>query len=336
MKEEPVARAYVATGKGEPARLLDIDEQEFFENTGGDESVDIDVLFSSVNYKDGLALTGRPGVLREWPLVPGIDIVGQVTSSRSPRFSAGELVVLNGDGIGEHRHGGFATKARVRPDALLHLPSELSPARAAAVGTAGFTAMIAVLALQDAGVAPDSGEVLVTGAAGGVGSIAISLLAGRGYTVVASSGRVDEQGDYLRALGASRVIDRAPLGEPGKPMQSQTWAGAIDSVGSTTLANVLAQTNYGGTVVACGLAAGPDLPATVLPFILRSVTLAGANSVEAPLALRERAWADLARSLDVEALDSMTTTIGLDGVYDTAMRILEGRVRGRTVVDLAL
>ncbi|QJU55525.1 MDR family oxidoreductase [Herbiconiux sp. KACC 21604] len=331
-----MARAMVATEKGEAARLLEIDEEEFFEGSGGDEAVDLDVLFSSVNFKDGLALTGRPGVLREWPLVPGIDIVGRVTESRSSRFAAGDLVVLNGDGIGENRHGGFATKARVRPDALLHLPEAISPERAAAIGTAGFTSMLAVLALQDAGVEPDDGEVLVTGAAGGVGSVAILLLAGRGYSVVASSGRVEEQGDYLRSLGAARVVDRAALGEPGKPLQSQQWAGAVDSVGSHTLANVLAQTNYGGTVVACGLAAGGDLPTTVMPFILRSVTLTGANSVEAPLALRERAWTDLANELDLALLDSMTTTIGLDAVSETAERILAGRVRGRTVVDVAL
>jgi acrylyl-CoA reductase (NADPH) len=330
-----MARAIVVTDKGERARLLAIDEEEFFENTGGEHPVDLEVLYSSLNYKDGLAVLGRPGVVREWPLVPGIDIVGRVTASASPRFEPGDLVVLNGDGIGESRHGGFATAARVRPDALVQLPSGISPERAAAIGTAGFTAMLAVLALQDAGVLPDSGEVLVTGAAGGVGSVAIALLAGRGYQVVASSGRVDEQGDYLRGLGASRVIDRATLGEPGRPLQSQVWAGAVDSVGSHTLANILAQTNYGGTVVACGLAQGPDLPATVMPFILRSVTLTGANSVEAPLPLRERAWTDLAAELDLAALDGMTTTIGLDEVLPAAERILAGQVRGRTVVDLS-
>jgi acrylyl-CoA reductase (NADPH) len=273
--------------------------------------------------------------VREWPLIPGIDIVGRVTASASPRFEPGELVVLNGDGIGESRHGGFATKARVRPDALLQLPKGISPAQAAAIGTAGFTAMLAVLALQDAGVTPESGEVLVTGAAGGVGSVAIAVLAGRGYSVVASTGRVEEQGDYLRGLGAARVIDRGPLGEPGRPLQSQTWAGAVDSVGSHTLANILAQTNYGGTVVACGLAQGGDLPTTVMPFILRAVTLTGANSVEAPLALRERAWTDLADELDLDALDGMTDTIGLDGVLPAAERILAGQLRGRTVVDLS-
>lgn len=332
-----MARAFVVTEKGAAARLLDIDETEFFEGTGGDDAVDLDVLFSSINYKDGLALTGKPGVVREWPLIPGIDIVGRVraTGTGGGRYAEGDLVVLNGDGIGESRHGGLSTRARVRPDALVRLPETISPERAAAIGTAGFTAMIAVLALDDAGVRPDDGEVLVTGAAGGVGSVAIALLAGRGFPVVASTGRATEQGDYLRGLGAARVVDRAALGEPGRPLQSQSWAGAIDSVGSHTLANVLAQTNYGGTVVACGLAQGGDLPTSVMPFILRSVTLTGANSVEAPRELRERAWAALADELDRELLDGLTTTIGFDQVLDTASSILEGRVRGRTVVDPA-
>ena len=332
-----MARAFVVTEKGAAARLLDIDEAEFFEGTGGDDAVDLDVLFSSINYKDGLALTGKPGVVREWPLIPGIDIVGRVraTGTGGGRYAEGDLVVLNGDGIGESRHGGLSTRARVRPDALVRLPETISPERAAAIGTAGFTAMIAVLALDDAGVRPDDGEVLVTGAAGGVGSVAIALLAGRGFPVVASTGRATEQGDYLRGLGAARVVDRAALGEPGRPLQSQSWAGAIDSVGSHTLANVLAQTNYGGTVVACGLAQGGDLPTSVMPFILRSVTLTGANSVEAPRELRERAWAALADELDRELLDGLTTTIGFDQVLDTASSILEGRVRGRTVVDPA-
>lgn len=331
-----MADALVVTEKGSAAQLIEIDEQEFFDGTGGDEAVDLDVLFSGINYKDGLALLGRPGVVREWPLVAGIDVVGRVSASRSSRFAEGDLVVLNGDGIGESRHGGLATRARVRPDALIALPDGISPQRAAAIGTAGFTAMLAVLALEDAGVTPDAGEVLVTGAAGGVGSLAISMLASRGYTVVASSGRVQEQGAYLTGLGASDVVDRATLGEPGKPLQGQRWAGAIDSVGSHTLANVLAQTTYGGTVVACGLAQGGDLPTTVMPFILRSVTLTGANSVEAPLALRERAWAALAADLDLDALDSMTETVPLTGALEVAELILDGQVRGRTVVDPAL
>jgi acrylyl-CoA reductase (NADPH) len=328
-----MSRAIVVTDTGANGKLLEIDEEEFFEGTGGPEPVDLDVLYSSINYKDGLALCGRPGVVREWPLVPGIDIVGRVTASRSARFEPGDLVVLNGDGIGERFHGGLAQKARVRPDALIQLPNGISPERAAAVGTAGFTAMIAVLALEDAGVTPESGEVLVTGAAGGVGSIALLLLAGRGYSVVASTGRAEVEADYLTKLGASRIVDRAALAQPGRPLQSQQWAGAIDSVGSDTLANLLAQTNYGGTVVACGLAGGPDLTTSVLPFILRGVTLAGANSVEAPMALRTRAWADLAAELDLGKLDEMTTIISLDDSFATAERILRGQVRGRMVVD---
>nr|NLD41147.1 oxidoreductase [Actinomycetales bacterium] len=321
-------RALIVPNKGEPAELREVNEDELL--TG---EVELDVTHSSLNYKDGLAVTGR-GIVQAYPLVAGIDIVGTVTASASERFAPGDVVVLNGDRVGESLHGGFATRARVRPDALVHVPEKLGAARAAAIGTAGFTAMIAVLALEDQGVTPQDGEVLVTGAAGGVGSIALSLLAGRGFTVVASSGRKGTQGDYLAQLGASEVIDRAELGEPGKPLQSQRWAGAIDSVGSHTLANVLAQTKYGGAVAACGMVQGIGLPASVLPFILRSVTLTGANSVDAPLELRERAWAALAEELDLDVLYGMSETIGLDEVLPTAERILAGEVRGRTVVDV--
>ncbi|KAB1660398.1 oxidoreductase [Pseudoclavibacter chungangensis] len=322
-------RAVLIESKGDAARIVDVDEAELL-----DGDVELDVLASSLNYKDGLALAGR-GIVRSWPMIPGIDIVGRVTASRSDAWKPGDVVVLNGDGAGETRLGGFATRARVRPDALVALPEGLTPGQAAAVGTAGFTAMIGVLALEDAGVEP-GGEVLVTGAAGGVGSIAISLLAGRGYRVVASTGRADSEREYLQGLGAAEVIDRAALGdELGGPLQRQRWAGAIDSVGSTTLANVLAQTVYGGTVVACGLAQGADLPTTVMPFILRGVTLTGANSVDAPRALRERAWAAIAAELDRDVLDSLTTTIGLEDTPAKAVEILEGRVRGRTVVDLS-
>lgn len=322
-------RAVVIGAKGEPARLAEVDERELLAG-----EVELDVLFSSYNYKDGLAVSGSPGILREWPLIPGIDVVGRVTGSASSEWRAGDVVILNGDGLGESRHGGFATRARVRPDALVRLPDGISPARAAALGTAGFTAMIAVLKLEDAGIAPEDGTILVTGAAGGVGSVAIALLAGRGYRVAASSGRLAEQGDYLARLGATETVDRTELsGETGRPLQRTRWAGAIDSVGSTTLANLLAQTAYGGLVVACGLAQGADLPATVLPFILRDVTLAGANSVDAPRALRERAWAALAAESDLALLDDMTTTIGLGETIPYAQRILAGQVRGRTVVD---
>ena len=299
-----------------------------------DGEVALDVEFSSLNYKDGMALAGK-GIARTHPLIPGIDLVGTVTESADERFSSGDAVVLNGDGIGESRHGGFATRARVRPDALVHLPSALSTRRAAAIGTAGFTAMLAVLRLEDAGLAPGDGDVLVTGASGGAGSIAVALLAGRGHRVIASTGRGQEHGEYLRSLGAAEILDRRELSEePGRPLQSQRFTAAIDGVGSTTLANVLAQTAWGGTVAAYGLAQGPDLPTTVLPFILRGVTLAGINSVECPTPLRERAWAALAAELDPALLDSMTTSVGLAEALPAAERILAGEVRGRTVVEV--
>jgi len=321
-------RAIVIEAKGEAAQVVDVDEQTLL-----DGAVQIDVLFSSFNYKDGLAIAAS-GVARSWPLVPGIDVVGRVTASADAGWSPGDLVVLNGDGLGEFRHGGFATRARVRSEALIRVPSGITPSQAAAIGTAGFTAMIGVLKLADAGVTPDSGTVLVTGAAGGVGSVATSLLAGRGYRVTASTGRIAEQGDYLRSLGAGDLIDRSELGGAGKPLQQQRWAGAIDSVGSATLANILAQTSYGGTVVSCGLAQGADLPTTVMPFILRDVTLTGANSVDAPRELRQRAWDALADELDLDQLDAMTTTIALADTITLAPRILRGQVRGRTVVDV--
>ncbi len=323
-------RAIVVEEQGAEPRVV----EELEEGGLLDGPVELDVLYSSYNYKDGLALAGR-GIVRSWPLVPGIDLVGRVTASHAEGWAEGDQAVLNGDGLGEYRHCGFATRARVRPDALVRLPETISPLHAAAIGTAGFTAMLSVLALEDAGVAPDAGEILVTGAAGGVGSVAISLLAGRGYRVVASTGRAEEQGEYLAGLGAARLIDRRELSdEVGKPLQEQRWAGAIDSVGSTTLANVLAQTAYGGAVAACGLAQGADLPVTVLPFILRGVTLTGANSVDAPRALRQRAWDALASEIDRELLDGMTETIGLGDALAYADEILAGLVRGRTVVDV--
>lgn len=325
-----IMRAVLIESEGAPARLTDVDEGIL------DGAIELDVLASSYNFKDGLAVSGRGRIARTFPLVAGIDVVGRVTASSDAAWAPGDVVVLNGDGLGESRHGGFAQRARVRPDALVRIPPAISAERAAAIGTAGFTAMLAVLALEDAGVAPGSGDVLVTGAAGGVGSVAIALLAGRGHRVVASTGRAEEEGDYLRGLGAAELLDRRELSEEvGKPLQGQRWAGAVDSVGSTTLANVLAQTTWGGTVVACGLAQGADLPTTVLPFILRAVTLAGANSVEAPRPLRQRAWDALAAELDLDALDGMTTTIGLSETIGYADRILGGAVRGRTVVLLA-
>ncbi|QGF22813.1 MDR family oxidoreductase [Raineyella fluvialis] len=323
-------RAVIVEAKGTPGRLTEVDEATVL-----DGPVELDVLYSSYNFKDGLAVAGTGGIVRNWPLIPGIDIVGRVTRSAVPEWSDGDLVVLNGDGIGERLNGGFATRARVRPDALVRLPEGMSPEHAAAIGTAGFTAMIGVLKLVDAGVGPDDGQVLVTGAAGGVGSIAIALLAARGYHVTASSGRIAAEGDYLTRLGADDLLDRHELSdEAGKPLQKGRWAAAYDTVGSTTLANVLAQTRYGGTVVCCGMAQGIDLPTTVMPFILRDVTLTGANSVEAPLSLRQRAWDALATDLATDLLDGMTTTIGLADTLPYAQQILTGKVRGRTVVDV--
>ena len=327
------------------ARLHDCDDDVLMPG-----AVTIGVEYSGINYKDGLAIAGKPGIVGTSPLIPGIDLVGTVEHSDDPRFTAGDRVVLNGDGIGETHHGGLAERARVRGDSLVLVPDAITSKRAAAIGTAGFTAMLAVLALDRLGVKPDAAslgadrsadggtdtgtDILVTGSAGGVGSVAIALLAGRGYRVTASSGRAASEGDYLRRLGASEVIDRAEFEQAGRPLQRHRWAGAVDSVGGVTLANVLAQVNYGGAVASCGLAGGADLPSTVLPFILRAVTLTGINSVDAPLPLREQAWRALADELDGAMLDELTTTIPLSSAIDAADDILAGRVRGRTVVDV--
>ena len=298
------------------------------------DEVTIDVEYSALNYKDGLALAGKPGVVRTSPLIPGIDLVGRVRTSADPRFTARDLVVLNGDGIGETRNGGLSERASVRAEALVRIPDAFTPRQAAAIGTAGFTAMLAVLALEHGGVVPGSGDVLVTGAAGGVGSVAIAVLARLGYSVTASTGRAETEGDYLRELGASAIVNRADFAEAGRPLQRARWAGAIDSVGGVTLANVLAQTSYAGVVASCGLAGSADLPSTVMPFILRGVTLAGINSVEAPRPLREEAWQRLATDLDEHLLEAMTETISLADALGAADRILAGQARGRTVVDV--
>ncbi|GAA1137752.1 MDR family oxidoreductase [Nesterenkonia lutea] len=316
------------------AELADLDD-DFLAGSGGDSPVDIDVLYSGINYKDGLALAGKPGVARTSPLVPGIDLVGEVRTSADARFSPGDAVVLTGGGIGESAHGGLAQRARVSAEYLVKLPEGLTPGRAAAIGTAGFTAMLSVLALERGGVQTDAGRVVVTGSAGGVGSVAIAVLAKLGFEVTAVTGRADTQGDYLHRLGATELLDRQEFAETGAPLQKRRWAGGVDSVGSATLANVLAQTDDGGTVTSCGLAQGHDLPTTVMPFILRGVTLAGINSVTAPRALREEAWARLAGDLPVELLDEMTQEIALGEVFAQAEKILAGQVRGRTVVNLA-
>lgn len=290
----------------------------------------VEVDYSSLNYKDGLALTGRPGIIRAPNLIPGIDLVGTVTASESPDWAVGDRVLVNGCGIGETHHGGLAERARLDAGWLVPVPAAMTQSQAAAVGTAGFTAMLAVLALERAGA---TGDVLVTGAAGGVGSIAIALLAKLGNRVTAVTGRPSEH-DYLRSLGAVEILDRAELSDPGKPLQKQRWTGAVDSVGGDILANVLAQLRYGGTVAACGNAASNSSTVSMMPFILRSVTLTGINSVETPRPLRLQAWERLASDLDLGLLDSLTMTIGLGEAVAVAERILAGEVRGRTVVDV--
>jgi acrylyl-CoA reductase (NADPH) len=314
--------------KGSPARLTELDDGQL-----PDGDVTIRVTHSTLNYKDALAVTGRSPVVRAFPMVPGIDLAGTVEASRSAEFTKGDVVTLNGWGLGETRWGGLAERARVGAEALVKVPPPFDARQAAAIGTAGFTAMLSVLALERHGVTPDRGEVLVTGAAGGVGSVAIALLARRGHAVVASTGRPSEAA-YLTGLGAARVIDRAELGAPGKPLQAERWAGVVDAVGSHTLANACAQTRQGGTVTACGLAGGMDFPATVAPFILRGVTLCGIDSVHAPRPLRLEAWARLATDLDPGRLAEMTREIGLAEALAAAPALLAGQVRGRLVVDV--
>jgi len=295
--------------------------------------VAIDVAYSTLNYKDGLAITGKGPVVREWPMVPGIDLCGTVTSSDHAGVKAGEKVIVNGWGLGEVRWGGLAQKARVSGDMVVKLPAAFTPQQAMSIGTAGYTAMLCVLALERHGVTPDKGDILVTGANGGVGSFAIALLARRGYRVVASTGRMNEA-EPLRALGAADVIDRATLAEAGKPLQKERWAGAVDTVGSHTLANICASMRYGGTVAACGLAQGMDFPSTVAPFILRGVTLAGIDSVYAPLALRQQAWDCLAREVDASVIGSIAAEIPLAEAIPQAAVLLAGQVRGRLLVNV--
>lgn len=316
------------TEAGLNAKLAELDDSALPE---GDVTVRVD--YSTVNYKDGLAITGKSPVVRKFPMVPGIDFAGTVEASSHRDWKAGDKVVLNGWGVGENHWGGLAQKARVRGDWLVPLPAGLTTRQAMAIGTAGYTAMLCVLALERHGVTPPQGEILVTGASGGVGSVAIALLAGRGYTVVASTGRLDET-SYLKSLGAADVVDRAQFATPGKPLGKERWAGAIDSVGSHTLANVCATTRYRGVVAACGLAQGMDFPATVAPFILRGVTLVGVDSVMAPKAERLQVWSRLASDLDPARLEAMIHETGLTGAIAAATDILAGRVRGRIVVNV--
>ena len=314
--------------RGTTAALTQFDDSELME---GDVTVRVE--WSTLNYKDGLAVTGKAPVVRRFPMIAGIDFAGTVEQSSHPEWKAGDKVVSTGWGLGETHLGAYAEKARVKGDWLVRLPDGLSAREAMAIGTAGFTAMLAVLALEKQGVSPKSGPVVVTGAAGGVGSVATAVLAKLGYHVIASTGRMSEA-PYLKSLGASEVIDRSELSGPAKPLAKERWAGGVDSVGSTTLANLLSMTKYGGAIAACGLAAGMDLPSSVAPFILRGVCLLGIDSVMCPLPPRKAAWARLARDLDKSKLSEITHEIPLDQVIASGAKILGGEVRGRIVVKI--
>jgi acrylyl-CoA reductase (NADPH) len=316
------------TSSGTEARLASLEEAQL-----PPAEVDVRVEYSTLNYKDALAITGKGPVVRKFPMVAGIDLAGTVEASRSPDWKPGDRVVLNGNGAGELHFGGLAQRARVPGAWLVPLPPAFTTRQAAAIGTAGFTAMLCVLALEKHGLKPGDGEVLVTGAGGGVGGVAVALLSRLGHRVVASTGRLAEKA-YLESLGASEVMDRAALSAPGKPLGKERWAGVVDSVGSHTLANACAQTRYRGAVAACGLAGGMDFPASVAPFILRAVTLYGIDSVMAPAPLRREAWSRLARDLAPEKLESMVRTIPLGDSLQAAADLLAGKVRGRLVVDV--
>jgi len=299
-----------------------------------DGEVIVDVEYSTLNYKDGLILKGLGRLVRKYPHVPGVDFAGRVSVSTSPEYKPGEAVILTGWRVGEVQWGGFAEKARVKASQLVRLPQSLTTKRAMAVGTAGFAAMLAVMALEEHGLKPDAGEVLVTGAAGGVGSIATAVLAKLGHSVIASTGRAETH-DYLKSLGARGIIDRAVLAQaPSRPLDTERWAGAVDAVGSTTLATVLTQLKYHASVAACGLAGGNDLPTTVIPFLLRGVNLLGIDSVMCPKPRREAAWARVVRDLPMDKLDAMTTVVPLGELPDVAEKILKGATRGRVVVDV--
>jgi len=310
------------------AEVREIDEDFLSE---GD--VTVAIAHSTLNYKDALAITNRGPVVRRWPMVAGIDGAGTVLESSHPGWRAGDKVVLNGWGVGEGHTGCLASRARLRGDWLVPLPEVFGTRQAMAIGTAGYTAMLCVMALERHGLAPGDGDVLVTGATGGVGSVAIALLAKLGHRVVAATGKASESG-YLERLGAQGVIDRSEVSAAGKPLQKERWAAVVDTLGSHALANACAQTRYGGAVAACGLAQGSDLPATVMPFILRGVALLGVDSVQAPIERRREAWSRLARDLDPSLLEAMTTGMGLDGAIDAARRIMDGQVRGRYVVEV--
>ena len=314
--------------KGTAAALTQFDEAELMES-----DVTVRVEWSALNYKDGLALTGKAPVVRRFPMIAGVDLAGTVEQSSHPQWKAGDKVICTGWGLGETHLGAYAEKARVKGDWLVRLPEGMSTREAMAIGTAGFTAMLSVLALEKHGLTPKHGPVVVTGAAGGVGSVATAVLSKLGFQVIASTGRLTEA-DYLKGLGAAEVIDRSELSGPAKPLAKERWAGGVDSVGSTTLANVLSMTKYAGAIAACGLAAGMDLPTSVAPFILRGVCLLGIDSVMCPIELRKTAWSRLARDLDRTKLTEITHEIGLDQVIDAGAKILAGQVRGRIVVKI--
>ena len=316
------------TDTGTSAAFADFNDSDLM-----DGDVTVRISHSTVNYKDGLAITGKSPVVRRFPMIPGIDFAGVVESSSHAGFKPGDKVLLNGWGTGETHLGGYAQKARVKGDWLVPLPAGLSAAQAMAIGTAGYTAMLAVMALERHGLSPAHGPVVVTGAAGGVGSVAIALLKQAGWHVIASTGRAEES-DYLRGLGADEIIDRATLSAPGRPLNKERWAAGVDSVGSHTLANLLAQTKYNGAIAACGLAQGLDLPASVAPFILRGIALLGIDSVMCPKPRRLEAWARLARDLDPGKLAAMTTIVPFGQVIEVATGILAGKVRGRIVVEI--
>jgi acrylyl-CoA reductase (NADPH) len=313
---------------GQQVGFADVEDSELM-----DGDVTVRVTHSTVNYKDGLALSGKSAIPRKFPLLLGIDFAGIVEASSHAGFRPGDEVVANGFGLGETHSGGYSQRARVSGDWLVRLPAPFSRAEAMAIGTAGYTAALAVDALERAGLTPDMGAAVVTGAVGGVGSVAIALLAKAGWSVIASTGRPDEA-DYLKRLGAAEVIDRATLSGPGKPLAKERWIAGVDSVGSHTLANLLAQTRYRGAIAACGLAGGMDLPASVAPFILRGVSLIGIDSVQCPMAPRLSAWGRLARDLDRSLLDPMTQTVPFDRVFEIGAAIVQGKVRGRVVVEI--
>ena len=329
MPEQFEALLLTKTESGQNAAWTRLSETDLM---GGD--VTVRVTHSTVNYKDGLSITGKAPVVRRWPMVPGIDFAGVVETSAHPEFKPGDRVLLNGWGAGETHLGGYSQYARVKGDWLVPVPEGFTCAEAMAIGTAGYTAMLSVMALEALGVAPAKGPVLVTGAAGGVGSVAIALLSKLGFAVIASTGRPEEEA-YLRSLGASELMARQELAAPGKPLGRERWAGAVNSAGSHTLANALGQTKYGGAVAACGLAQGMDLPGSVAPFILRAVTLAGINSVMAPKAKRLEAWSRLAKDLDRGKLAAMTQTHSWKEAETLARQILEGKIRGRIVLEVA-